>query len=97
MGIQIFGNGFILMIVCIAAGILLAFVGGTVIDTMTMGKTGEPFVNNSDIPTEWKNSQDATMWWFINLYYFICYALPVLGVAIFIQSILPKTSGDKYL
>jgi hypothetical protein len=97
MSVQIFGTGFMLMIFCIGCGILLAFAGGTVIDMLTMGSTGELLTNNSHVSTDFKAAQSATMYWFINLYYFICYALPVLGIGIFIQSILPQTSGDRYI
>lgn len=97
MAVQIFGAGFIIMMFCITSSILLAFVGGTVIDTLTMGSTGETLLNNSGVAPEWKTAQYNTMWIFINIYYFICYCLPVLGIAIFIQSMLPKTTGDRYV
>jgi len=94
---QIFGTGFVLMIVCITLGILMAYAGGTLIDRLTMGDTGDILLNNSHVSPDFQKAQQGTMWWFVNLYYFICYALPVLGIVIFIQSILPKTSGDRYL
>jgi hypothetical protein len=95
MSFQVFGTGFVLMILCIAIGILMSFAGGTLIDTMTTGETGEMFVNNSGVSPAFQEAQDGTIFWFINLYYFLCYAIPMLGVAIFIQSILPRTTGDR--
>jgi hypothetical protein len=94
---QIFGMGFILMIVCITLGILMSFAGGTVIDSLTMGKTGDLLTNSSHMSTGFKTAQDNTIWIFINMYYGFCYLLPVLGIVIFIQSIMPKTSGDRYV
>lgn len=97
MSFQVFGTGFILMIICITLGILMSFAGGTLIDMLTMGKTGQILTNNSHISADFQKSQLGTMFWFINLYYFLCYAIPILGVAIFIQSILPRTSGDRQI
>jgi len=94
---QIFGMGFVIMVSLVSLGILMAFAGGTVIDVLTMGDTGQTLTNNSHVSSDFKASQNATMWFFINLYYFICYALPVLGIAIFVQGILPRTSGDRYI
>lgn len=95
-GTQIFGTGFVIMLICICSGILLAYAGGMFIDTLTMGDTGELLLNNSGVAPEWQTAQFSTMWFLINLYYFICYCLPVLGIVIFIQSILPRTPGDRY-
>jgi hypothetical protein len=95
MSVQVFGTGFVLMIFCIASGILLSFAGGTLIDTFTIGPASETLTNNTHVSADFQAAQAATMYWFINLYYFICYALPVLGIGIFIQSILPQTSGDR--
>lgn len=97
MAFQIFGTGFVLMIVCMSIGVLMSFAGGTIIDMLTMGETGELITNNSAVDPAWKDVQNDTMWWFINLYYFCCYAIPLLGIVIFIQSILPKTTGDRYI
>lgn len=98
MAIQIFGTGFIIMIICITCGILLSYVGGMFIDSLTMGDTGELLLNNTQVPisTEWRTAQFGQMWFLVNLYYFLCYCIPVLGIVIFIQSILPRTSGDRY-
>jgi hypothetical protein len=73
----------------------MSFAGGTLIDILTMGETGQTLLNNSQVSADFKASQVGTMFWFINLYYFLCYAIPLLGIAIFIQSILPRTSGDR--
>jgi len=97
MSFQVFGTGFILMIVCITLGILMSFGGGTLIDLMTMGETGELLLNNTGVSAEFQAAQLGTMFWFINLYYFMCYAIPLLGIVIFIQSILPKTAGDRQI
>ena len=97
MSFQVFGTGFILMIVCITLGILMSFGGGTLIDLMTMGETGQILLNNSGVSSDFRAAQVGTMFWFINLYYFMCYAIPLLGIVIFIQSILPKTSGDRQI
>lgn len=94
---QIFGMGFVLMIICIAIGILMSFAGGTVIDILTTGTGGKALLNNSMVSSDFQASQQSTMWFFVNLYYFLCYAVPVLGIVIFIQSILPRTSGDRYV
>jgi len=97
MAFQVFGRGFIIMIVLMSLGILMSFAGGTIIDLFTMGHTGDLITNSSGVTPSWKAVQNNTMWWFINLYYGLCYLLPLLGIAVFIQSILPVTTGDRYV
>jgi hypothetical protein len=36
------------------------------------------------------------VYWFINLYYVIMYLIPVIGAAIFGQSIIKKVRTDRY-
>jgi hypothetical protein len=98
MSVQIFGSGFAIMIVCILFGIILSFVGGTIIDTITTGKTGELIMNNTHINPTWTTARDSSMWWLVNIFYFLSgVCIPLLGVIIFIQSILPVTTGDRYV
>ena len=73
----------------------MAFAGGMVIDTLTLGTTGNLLLNNSGVSPGFQTAQQSTMFFFINFYYFLCYAIPLLGIVIFIQSILPRTSGDR--
>ena len=72
-------QGFIIMIVTIAIGVMMSLAGGTILDTLVDGFT---IAGVYDVPAEW--DQSGTINLVINLYYFLMYAIPVMGVAIFL-------------
>lgn len=93
-----FYTGWIILVLCCVTGFLMAFTGGMIIDSLTTGSTGDTLLTDAKvpIPTAWRNAQDSTMWFFVNTYFFVCYMVPVLGVAVFFKSNVRETSGSQY-
>jgi len=84
-------QGFIIMIVTIAIGIMMSLAGGTILDGLVDGFT---MAGVYDVPAEW--DQSGTINLVINLYYFLMYAIPVMGVAIFLVTIHQRKRYDRY-
>lgn len=84
--------GFLAFVVFCVAGLIMAFWGGFLIDTVFEQSHNLP---NQDTPTAYAMQRD--IYWFVNLYYFICYLIPVLGAVIFGQSIVKRVRGSTYL
>jgi hypothetical protein len=49
------------------------------------------------ISAEWNAAQDNLMWWFINAYFFLTYAVPCIGAVVYFQAIVRKTQGNRYI
>mgnify|MGYP001159299576 FL=1 len=84
-------QGFIIMIVTIAVGVMMSFAGGTILDTLVDGFT---IAGVYDVPAEW--DQSGTINLAINLYYFLMYVIPLLGVAIFVVTLHQRKRYDRY-
>ncbi len=84
-------QGFIIMIVTITIGVMMSFAGGTILDGLVDGFT---MAGVYDVPAEW--DQSGTINLVINLYYFLMYVIPVMGVAIFLVTIHQRKRYDRY-
>jgi len=83
-------QGFIIMIICILIGLFFSFAGVT-IDAMHDSFTKAKLY---DVPPQWDASPQVFS--FINLYFFECYIIPLIGVGIFIYTLIPKQQYDQY-
>jgi hypothetical protein len=79
------------MAVAIVIGILMSFAGGTVIDTMVDGFTAAGVY---DVPAAWDSTGRVNT--LINLYYFVMYLIPLIGIAIFFTTVLKRQKYDRY-
>ena len=71
----------------------MSYFGGKVIDDVHEWKVQHPLEgDNSDF---YKNT-NGQVYFFINLFYVLMYIIPVLGAAIFAQSIIKKVRSDRY-
>ena len=84
-------NGFMIMVLSILIGLMLAFGGGIAIDYMHTTFTTAGLY---DVPQLWDTS--ATTATLINLYYFMVYAIPILGVGVFLFTVARKEQYDAY-
>lgn len=84
-------QGFIIMIVTIVIGVMMSLAGGTILDGLVDGFT---MAGVYDVPAEW--DQSGTINLVINLYYFLMYVIPLLGVAIFLVTIHQRKRYDRY-
>jgi len=83
--------GFLVFIIACVSGLIMAYFGGWFMDTMLIHAMTLPgHDSNFAIQT-----QDQ-VWWFVNLYYFIMYCIPVLGAVIWGQSIVKRVRTSEY-
>jgi hypothetical protein len=95
---QQFLIGFSLMLVAILTGIILSWVGGQIIDGLYGGNYMPASVISYASGTDFyqKTSTMPVEIYFINLYYAMCFALPILGVLLFWQSFVKYQSASVY-
>lgn len=89
----IFWLGFVAFIIFTVGGLIMAFFGGYFIDTITSHATLEK-IPMQDAPIATTMQQD--IFWFINLYYFVCDMMPVMGAVIWGQSIVKRVRTGAY-
>lgn len=95
---QSFYTGFVIFLLCCIVGFLMSYSGGMLIDRLYMNLDNIGYINNATHMTaEWAAAQNNTIWTFINLYYFICYMVPVMGGAVYFQGIAKRTGGNVYI
>ena len=98
---QQFMVGFVLLIVAILCGILMSWIGGQIIDGFYWNNlNGQPLVSDSLIAYAQSPFYTATTGlkeevYFVNLFYALCYFLPILGVLLFWQSFVKYQSTDS--
>ena len=81
-------TGFIM----IMTGIMLSFCGGVALDAMTdaLGDVTSTY----DISEEWDTTGEQNL--LINLFYTICYSMPLIGIAIMYISVTRYMRYDQY-
>lgn len=92
---QAYFTGWVLLVLFCFCGFLLSFLGGFVIDSLYTGLDNANMINSTEVSTEWNTVQDETMWTYINGYYSLCFACPLLGLALFFQHVVRKTHGSR--
>ena len=94
--------GFSLMLVAILSGVIMSWVGGQLMDGFYSNNlNGQPLVPPSLIayaasPFYTATSGLGTEVYFVNLFYALCYFLPILGVLLFWQSFVKYQSAETY-
>jgi hypothetical protein len=87
-----FWYGFLVFIIFTINAIFVSFYGGFLIDTIHA--TGETLPGST---SDFAQQSSGQVYWFINLFYLICYAWPVLGGLVFAQAILKKGRTSQYI
>ena len=83
-------QGAIIMVACIVTGIILSMFGGYIVDYVF--KTFDQ-ANMFDLPPAW-NTMGSTFI-VLNIWYFICFLFPVIGIVSFIKTIIRKQGYDS--
>lgn len=95
---QSFYTGFVIMFLCCLTGFYMAFLGGLLIDSLYINLYEDGFIGSTQyMSATWVATQENTMWWFINAYYFLCCFVSVIGGVVFFQSIVRSTFGNRYI
>jgi hypothetical protein len=90
---SIFWDGFLVFIICCAIGFIMSYSGGKVIDEIHEWKVKTPLPGDT---SDFYVATHNQVYWFINLYYALMYGIPVLGAAIFAQSIIKRVRSSQY-
>jgi len=94
--VSVFTGAFYIFILMSITGILMIWMGGTVIDRIFTGIDSAGLYVGPNMPVEWQQAQ--LMWHFFgNLFYFIGYLMPFLGLIIWISSIVKRTESSRYV
>lgn len=94
--------GATLFLVAILSGIIMSWVGGQLIDGFYSNSlNGQPLVPPSLIayaqgPFYSATSGLGVTLYFVNLFYLLCYALPILGAFMLWQSLVKYQSAEYY-
>lgn len=83
--------GFLTFIIFCVGGLVMGFWGGYLLDTVVEESNHLPYQN-----TPMAATMQTDINWFINLFYFICYLIPVIGAVIFGQSIVKRVRMSTY-
>lgn len=95
---QSFYTGWVILFLCCLTGFYMAFLGGLMIDNLYTSLDSKGYIGSTEhMSLEWTTIQDNTMWWFINAYYFLCCLVSIIGIAVFFQSIVKSTFGNRYI
>ena len=86
-----FWRGLLVFFFCIMLSLLLFWSGGLVIDNLHE-KAGD--LPGSD--SNFAKTAGGQVYFFINCFYGLCYIIPILGLAIFLQSIVKKVGTSQY-
>jgi hypothetical protein len=81
----------VIMLTFVAIGLYLSFSGGWMIDKMHDTFTGQHIY---DVPPRWDASPQVFS--IINIFYLVCYGLPVVGIGVFIFTLIPWQQYDEY-
>jgi hypothetical protein len=99
---QQFMVGFSLFLVAILTGVIMSWCGGMLIDGFYSNSlNGHALVPDSVIayaasPVYNDMSGLGTTVYYVNLFYFLCYLLPILGVVLFYQALVKYQSAEYY-
>lgn len=86
-----FWFGFITFIICCVIGLIMSFWGGQFIDIIVNKQADMPGHDSS-----FAEQTEDQVYWFINLYYFLMYCIPILGAVIFGQAIIKRVRQSQY-
>jgi hypothetical protein len=88
-------GGFVIMVYCCILGLVLALAGGMVIDRLYTGLDNMDWFDDAD--PDWSGDDWGDLHATLNLYYWFCMAIPLVGVACFVKSVLARQGYDQYL
>ena len=73
------------------AGLIMSYFGGWMLDLLLIKAITLPG-HDSDFA----NDSQYLVYWFTNLYYLVCYLIPILGAIIFGESIVKRVRTSEY-
>ena len=99
---QSFLTGFVLFIAAITVGIVMSWCVGGILDGFYSNElNGQPLVSDSLLEYAASPVYDdmaglGVVTYYVNLFYALCYFLPLMGAIMFYQSIFRDASQETY-
>ena len=101
---QQFVVGFSLLLVAVLTGIMMSWMGGQLIDGFYANQlNGQALVPTnviayaaSPVYTGMLDGSIGPITYFVNLFYLLCYALPIMGAVLFFQGFVKYQSAEYY-
>lgn len=87
-------QGFLIMLFCVMMGYMFAFSGGYMIDWFLV-KAYENEHFQDPLGTAWEGKSEPFVHFWINLYYIIVCIFPLIGIGVFLMTILRKQQYDE--
>jgi len=84
-------QGFVIMIVTILIGFTMSFAGGVILDTIIDAFAMGGFYT---VPAIWDPKSKINL--LVNLYYFLMYLIPLIGISSFVVTILKRQKYDRF-
>lgn len=91
-----FWSGFAIFIICCLIGFFMSYAGGKVIDTVHETAINASMLKSDATMNDYQAGTQGTLYFFINFYYFLMYAIPVAGTLIWGQSIVKRVRSSQY-
>ena len=88
-------GGFVIMIACCLIGLVMALVGGLVLDNVYGNLDDQNWFDNAD--PDWTGDDWGNLMNTMNLYYGLCFLWPIVGFAAFIKTVIARQGYDQYL
>lgn len=77
-------------------GVVMALAGGMILDETFGHFDMLGWFDNA--PSQWTEGGTwSTLFTTMNLYYFLCFLFPIVGVACFVKSVIASQGYDQYL
>lgn len=91
-----FWTGWVILVLCCLTGFIMSFAGGVVLDSLYTGMDRQGLIMSDDISPEWNAAQMSGFNQYSSLYYLLAGLTPILGIIIFIKSVVIRTVGSRY-
>jgi uncharacterized membrane protein len=88
--------GATLFFVAILTGIIMSWVGGQLIDGFYNNELNDSLITYAQGPFYDATANMGEMTYFVNLFYLLCYILPILGCFMLWQSLVKYQSAEYY-
>ena len=83
-------QGFVVMVICMLLGVIMSMTGGVIVDTLVTELDEQGF---DDVPDAWDYEGNQNI--FVNLFYVVMYMIPLIGIIVFIMSVIARQQYDE--
>lgn len=92
---QTFSMGWLLMLTAVIVSLTMTLCGGIFFDQMLIPGVND-MINATSVSPTWQDMSENYGFISMNMWYLLCYIVPIVGYLIFGISLFARTSGDRY-